>query len=178
MGINRDQCKYWAAVGLHLVEHGCGTSKAAWSAKSMMSGKRYVFLWGKKVKVKWSSYRPGVAQRVGRSITLLFLDGGSRRVWVVSSTPRPHFTSGKDPVPILQEAGWAPGLVWTGAENLVPTGIRSRIVQPVVSLYTDWATRPTYFFEVLFNTTNPSTPTAYEDSLLFSNYEWYFTHYF
>ena len=29
-------------------------------------------------------------------------------------------------------------------ENLVPTGIRSRTVQPVVSRYTDWATRPTY----------------------------------
>ena len=26
------------------------------------------------------------------------------------------------------------------AENLVPTGIRSRTVQPVVSRYTDWAT--------------------------------------
>ena len=24
----------------------------------------------------------------------------------------------------MQEAGWAPGPVWTGAENLVPTGIR------------------------------------------------------
>jgi len=30
------------------------------------------------------------------------------------STPRPHFTSGEDPVPIVQEAGWAPGTVWTG----------------------------------------------------------------
>jgi hypothetical protein len=29
------------------------------------------------------------------------------------------------PVPILQEAGSAPGTVWTGAENLAPTGIRS-----------------------------------------------------
>ena len=29
------------------------------------------------------------------------------------------------------------------AENLVSTGIRSRTVQPVVSRYTDWATRPT-----------------------------------
>jgi len=29
------------------------------------------------------------------------------------------------------------------AENLVPTGIRSRTVQPVVSHYTDWATRLT-----------------------------------
>jgi hypothetical protein len=32
---------------------------------------------------------------------------------------------GKDPVPIVQEAGWAPGLVWMGAENLALTGIRS-----------------------------------------------------
>ena len=28
-------------------------------------------------------------------------------------------------------------------ENLVPTGIWSRTVQPVVSRYIDWATRPT-----------------------------------
>jgi hypothetical protein len=41
---------------------------------------------------------------------------------VVSSTPQPYFTVGKDPV---QEAGWAPGPVWTGAENVVQTGIRS-----------------------------------------------------
>jgi hypothetical protein len=31
----------------------------------------------------------------------------------------------RDPVPIVQEAGWAPGPVWTDAENLAPTGIRS-----------------------------------------------------
>ena len=40
--------------------------------------------------------------------------------WVVIVTPRPHFTPGKDPVPIVQEAGWAPGSVWTAAENLAP----------------------------------------------------------
>ena len=34
---------------------------------------------------------------------------------------------GKDPVPIVQEAGWAPRPVWTGAENLAPT----RILSPV-----------------------------------------------
>ena len=37
----------------------------------------------------------------------------------------PLFTPGKDPVPIVQEAGWAPGPVWTGAENLAATGILS-----------------------------------------------------
>ena len=50
--------------------------------------------------------------------------------------PRPsRFTPGKDPVPIVQEAGWAPGLVWTGAKNLALAGIRSRTIQPVASRY-------------------------------------------
>ena len=31
----------------------------------------------------------------------------------------------RDPVPIVQEAGWDPELLWTAAENLAPTGIRS-----------------------------------------------------
>ena len=65
------------------------------------------------VKVNFARYRPGVAQRMGRGIALLFLDRGTRRGRVVGSTLRPHFTPGKDPVPILQEAGWAPGSVWT-----------------------------------------------------------------
>ena len=70
-----------------------------------------------KVKVKWPHYRPGVAQRVGRGIALLFHDHGTRRGWVVSSKPRLHFTPGKDPVPILQESGWAPGPVWMGRKS-------------------------------------------------------------
>ena len=28
---------------------------------------------------------------------------------------------GKDPVPIVQVAGWAPGQVWTGVENPAPS---------------------------------------------------------
>jgi hypothetical protein len=59
-----------------------------------------------------------------------------------SSPPRPLFTPGKDPVSILQEAGWSPGPVWTGAENLAPPGFDPRTFQPVASRYTDWATRP------------------------------------
>jgi len=77
-------------------------------------------LWPKKllyVYVKWSRYRPDVTQRVGRGIALLFHDRGTRSCWVVSSTPRPHFTPGRDPVPILQEAGWAPGPAWTGGKS-------------------------------------------------------------
>ena len=77
-------------------------------------------------------------QRVGSGIALFFHDRGTRRGWVVSSTPRSHFTPGKDPVPIAQGLGGPQGRS-ERAENLVPTGIRSRTVQPVVSRYTDWA---------------------------------------
>jgi len=31
--------------------------------------------------------------------------------------PAAHFTPGKDPVPILQEAGWAPGPIWTDGKS-------------------------------------------------------------
>ena len=56
-------------------------------------------------------------------------------------TPCPgRFTPGKDSVPIVQEAGWSPGTDWAVAENISPTGVRSRTVQPVASRYTDWAT--------------------------------------
>ena len=48
------------------------------------------------------------------------LEGGE---WSASRPGRS--TRGKDPVPNVQEAGWAPGPVWTGAENLTPNGIRS-----------------------------------------------------
>ena len=70
------------------------------------------------------------------------LDVRTRRGWGVSVTPRQHLTPGKDQVPIVQEAGWASGPVWTDAENLVPPGFDPRTVQPVGSRYTDWATRP------------------------------------
>ena len=47
--------------------------------------------------------------------------------------PRQQLTPGKDPVPIVQEAGWASGPVWTGAENLAIPGFDPRTVQPVGS---------------------------------------------
>ena len=35
------------------------------------------------------------------------------------------------------------------AENLVPTGIQPRTIQPIVSCYTDWATGPTIIIIVI-----------------------------
>ena len=83
------------------------------------------------------------AYRGSRGIALPFHDHGTKKGWGISVTPRPLFIPGKDPVPIVQEAGWAPGPVWTGAENLAPPGFDPRTVQPVAIRYTDSATRPT-----------------------------------
>jgi len=92
-------------------------------------------------KVKWSRYRPGVAQRVGRGKAVLFHDLNTRKGWVVSSTPLPHFTPRKTRYPFYRRLGGSQGRSGR-AENLVPTGIWSWTVQPVVSRYTDWTTRP------------------------------------
>jgi hypothetical protein len=60
--------------------------------------------------------------------------------------PQLLFTPEKDLVPIVQEAGWAPGPVWTDVENLTPPlGFDPRTVQPVASRYTDYATWPTLY---------------------------------
>ena len=48
-----------------------------------------------------------------------------------------------DLVPIVQEAGWTQGPVWTGAVYLAPTGFDPRTDQPVGSRYIDYVTRPT-----------------------------------
>ena len=73
-----------------------------------------------------SYYRPWRPLRKNRGIALLFfvnlgiLDGDG---W---STIRPgRLYPGKDPIPIVQEAGWASEPVWIGAANLAPIGIRS-----------------------------------------------------
>jgi len=88
-----------------------------------------------KKKVKWSRYRPGLAQRLGRGIALLFHDRGTRRGWVVSSTPRPHFTLGKTQYPFCRRLGGPQGRSGR-VKNLIPTGIRFWTVQPVAqSLY-------------------------------------------
>jgi len=101
----------------------------------------YIYIYIYKVKVKWYRYRPGVAQRVGRGIIVLFHDRGTRRGWVVSSTPCSTLPPGKTRYPFYRRLGGPQGR-FERAGNLAPTGFWSRIVQPVFSRYTDWATGP------------------------------------
>jgi hypothetical protein len=65
----------------------------------------------------------------------MVLDGvGSQRHAPAALPP------GKEKVAIVEVAGWAPGPVWAGAENLAPPwGFDPWTVQPVASRYTDWA---------------------------------------
>ena len=60
-------------------------------------------------------------------------------VWVVKATTRPLYSQESDPAVIVEEAGWTPGPVWTGGENLAPhrDSIPGPSVQPVASRYTD-----------------------------------------
>jgi hypothetical protein len=72
------------------------------------------------VRPKTGHKRPEGENRCSSTLSLTSaLDGGE------CLTPRPgRFTfMGKNPVPILWEAGWTPGSVGTNAENLAPTGI-------------------------------------------------------
>ena len=120
-----ENLKYLSATGVltHYV-----TGKKYWGRTYLVRSTRVVHR-GKKVKCTLVQAlrlcRGRKAHRGSKVIALLFLDHGTRRGWGVSVTPRPLFSPRKDPVPLVQEAEWAPGSVWTGAENLAPTGIPS-----------------------------------------------------
>jgi hypothetical protein len=63
------------------------------------------------------------------------------------STPSPgRITPGNGPVPTVQESGWAPGTVWTGAEKPPPHGFDPQTVQPVAIRYTDYAIQAHLYF--------------------------------
>ena len=77
------------------------------------------------VKINITLEQTTKAQRgsMGYSSTLPLTSGLDGGEWM---TPRPRrFTPRKDPVPIVQEAGWTPGPVWTCEENVAPKGFRS-----------------------------------------------------
>jgi hypothetical protein len=75
-------------------------------------------------KMKFSLEEEMKARRRTRGRDLLCFNFGTRRRQVVNATPRQIYTEKEIRLPIVQESGWAPGPVWTGAENHAPTGIR------------------------------------------------------
>jgi len=75
-------------------------------------------------------------QGVSRDIALRSLIFDIRLSWVVSAMLRPLYPQGVT-ARVVQEAGWAPGTVWTGwiRENLLLSpGFGPRTFKPVASL--------------------------------------------
>jgi len=101
-----------------------------------------------KIKVQFTLEQATKAQSGRRCVALLFFnlapDGmGGQRHAPAALPP------GKDPVPIVYEAGWAPGSVWMDAEKLAPPpppGFDPRIVPLPTEL-----SRPTCIFALLKN---------------------------
>jgi len=58
--------------------------------------------------------------RCSSTISLTSLLNGE---WVVDTIHRLLYPWDGHPVPIVQKVGWAPGPVWTGAENLATIGV-------------------------------------------------------
>jgi hypothetical protein len=95
-------------------------------------------------KVKLSRYTPwkrlGETRYSSYAYLTSALDGGES--W--ASRPGRALPQGKGPpVPIGQDAGWAPEPVWTQrleVKSSASVGDRTLVVQSVVSHYTDWAT--------------------------------------
>jgi len=102
--------------------------------------KRRKLYYQSKKKVNRSRYMPSVAQREGRGIAPIFHDRGTGRGLMVSSTPPPHFSPGKTRYLFYRRLGGPQGRSGR-AENLVPTGIRSRIIQPLLPVYVAWYPR-------------------------------------
>ena len=70
--------------------------------------------------------------------TYTFFNLGDRWGWVVNATPRPLYPRERDPVAVVQEAGWVPGAGLNGrGKSRPPLGLDPRTVQPVASRYTD-----------------------------------------
>ena len=65
------------------------------------------------------------ARRGSRAIAIVFLYPRHQMGRVANATPRQLYSRERGPLPVLREAGLAPGPVWTGAEKLVLAWIRS-----------------------------------------------------
>jgi hypothetical protein len=58
--------------------------------------------------------------------------------------PRPLYPRVRDPLFIVQKDGWAPGPIWTDAENLTLSGILALDRSPIVGCYTYYDTAPQF----------------------------------
>jgi len=79
-----------------------------------------------------------------RSMAQLFLAHVRRRELGLRNRHRSLFTPGKDAVPIVKGAVWAPEPVWKVAENFDTTAILSPTSTPIVSRYAHYNHQPVH----------------------------------
>ena len=98
------------------------------------------------------------------------LEGGE---WSAARTDR-TLPPGKTRYPFYRRLGGPEGRSgWV--ENLVPTGIRSRTVQPIVSRYSDSATRPTHITIKLRHNSHMESERHLADSILLRSSTYHLT---
>jgi hypothetical protein len=83
-----------------------------------------------RIKVKVPHNRPEGPEG-GRGIALLFLDLGTGRGWVASTTPWLPYTPGKIQYRLYRRLGGPQGQSWTCAKNLAPSGFDPQTVLPI-----------------------------------------------
>jgi hypothetical protein len=85
-------------------------------------------------QIKFTLEQAMKSQRGSRDIPLYINYLGDTLESMVSATPRPLYPRKRAPVPLVKDAGWAPGPVLTSMENRNPffqPGVEIRTVQPV-----------------------------------------------
>ena len=82
------------------------------------------------------------AHRGSRSIAILFLNHGTRRGWGISVTPGRSLPPGKTRYPLYRRLDGPQDQSGQVRKISLPPGFDPRIVQPIASRFTDWATRP------------------------------------
>ena len=73
---------------------------------------------------RWTKFRTSLTVQLSLSFLItLYIRRPTNSLWFCGCTPRSHFTPGKEPVPILQEAGWAPRTGLDGRKISSPRGV-------------------------------------------------------
>ena len=101
------------------------------------------------------------ALRVSRGIAVLFLDHGTRSDEVSASRPGRSLPPWKTRYPLYRKLGGPEDRSGQVRKISPPPGFDPRVVQPVTSRYTDWATRPTSRPQVRLKCWNGATLFLY-----------------
>ena len=106
--------------------------------------------WGK-VECKVLVQGEGTGKSRSTALLLLNLD----TIWGLVVNAMLLYCQQRVLIPIVQEAGWAPGPIWIGVKKSnspAPPGFKPWAIQPLVSRYTDYVTLAPLFISIQYYT--------------------------